>query len=364
MGGVTAAVVYELIVKRQGTPGAYLTGFGVLIPAVLACPFFIISALDIRCMPHRLALFSFPGTVAFRISEAMFGFAPPAAKKSMKNYVTYYASLMEATFDPKTEEPVRATSTDMIHLILDFLPSALILTMLFSLASPWGYAPNVTSADAHSMDHTLGEIFSAGHLMNNFIAAALLSFSLSFGSKGVSLLFCLLTGVRTQRMVDNPMFASTSPSDFWGRRWNTLIHGALKRGVFKPVWKYSTRTLAVFATFLASGAIHEYTWAMLFYVHEHQKDEYGKCPECFYPVYGKSIVFFGWNGVLVVMESLIGHTWLVQMIRNALPRMIITALVVMMALPVGHLFTGDWIKGGYFQSLQLGFPLIIKMDEA
>ena len=29
-------------------------------------------------------------------------------------------------------------------------------------------------------------------------------------------------------MVDNPIFHSRSPSDFWGRRWNRLIHTGLK----------------------------------------------------------------------------------------------------------------------------------------
>lgn len=362
MGGLTAVAVYELIIKRQGTAGSFLTGFGVIIPAVLAVPFWIISSLDIQCMPHRLALFSYPGTVAFRVSEAMFGFAPPAAKKSLRNYVTYYSSLMETSFEPKTLDPVRASRANLVRLILDFHGYVLLLSVLFSLASPWGYAPFGTRAEAYSMDHKLGDIFGVGHLANNFIAAALLSMSLSFGSLGASLLFYLLTGIQTERMVHNPMFASASPSDFWGRRWNTLIHGALKRGVFKPVWKYSNRTLAVFATFLASGAIHEYVWTMLFYVHDYQKDDSGYCHDCFYPTYGKSLIFFGWNGVLVALDSLLGHTRPFQMARNIFPRAVITAVVVMMALPVGHLFTGDWIQGGYFHSLQLGFPIVVKLE--
>ena len=30
----------------------------------------------------------------------------------------------------------------------------------------------------------------------------------------------------------NPIFESSSPSDFWGRRWNLVVHGLLKRYVF------------------------------------------------------------------------------------------------------------------------------------
>ena len=37
-----------------------------------------------------------------------------------------------------------------------------------------------------------------------------------------------LTGFRTMVIMRNPLFASTSVSDFWGRRWNLLISGVLK----------------------------------------------------------------------------------------------------------------------------------------
>ena len=30
-------------------------------------------------------------------------------------------------------------------------------------------------------------------------------------------------------MMLNPIFESASPSDFWGRRWNLVVHGLLKR---------------------------------------------------------------------------------------------------------------------------------------
>eukprot|EP00546_Thalassionema_frauenfeldii_P012146 CAMPEP_0178918672 /NCGR_PEP_ID=MMETSP0786-20121207/13954_1 /TAXON_ID=186022 /ORGANISM="Thalassionema frauenfeldii, Strain CCMP 1798" /LENGTH=58 /DNA_ID=CAMNT_0020592403 /DNA_START=719 /DNA_END=892 /DNA_ORIENTATION=+ len=56
----------------------------------------------------------------------------------------------------------------------------------------------------------------------------------------------------------NPLFTSRSPSDFWGRRWNLLVHSLLKGGIFKPVRKYFSSTVATVAAFLASGALHEW----------------------------------------------------------------------------------------------------------
>ena len=32
-----------------------------------------------------------------------------------------------------------------------------------------------------------------------------------------------------------PLLASTSAADFWGRRWNLLIHGLFRRTVFRPL---------------------------------------------------------------------------------------------------------------------------------
>jgi membrane associated rhomboid family serine protease len=105
--------------------------------------------------------------------------------------------------------------------------------------------------------------------------------------------------------------------------------------------------MAAMATFLASGIIHEYVWYLLFYTSIHQDDVH-------VPPFGKQLLFFGWNGILLVMEYAVRWEKLV----SAIPKPIVTLLVVLMALPVGHLFTGDMLKGGYFSSLQLALPIL------
>ena len=43
----------------------------------------------------------------------------------------------------------------------------------------------------------------------------------------------LLFQLDTENMMNNPIMKATSPSDFWGRRWNLVVHGALMvSGVF------------------------------------------------------------------------------------------------------------------------------------
>lgn len=170
---------------------------------------------------------------------------------------------------------------------------------------------------------------------------------------GVSLMVQILNRVQTEQVVDNPMFSSKSPSDFWGRRWNRLVHGGLKRGVYKPVRSQSSsKALATLSTFVASGLLHEYVSALLFYVNVNEIEE-----ECHVPPFGKHLLFFGWNGCLLLLEYLFGDlfTW----IPKTLPAPLVSVLVVLTALPVGHWFTGDLISGGYFTSLQLAFPIIV-----
>jgi len=89
-----------------------------------------------------------------------------------------------------------------------------------------------------------------------------------------------MAGVEQIPMMLNPVFESSSPSDFWGRRWNLVgetffhfifqfhsvcltiifleVHGVLKRGVHKPVRAKYSRLTATVATFFASGIFHEW----------------------------------------------------------------------------------------------------------
>jgi hypothetical protein len=67
-----------------------------------------------------------------------------------------------------------------------------------------------------------------------------------------------LAGVQLVPFMLNPIFESSSPSDFWGRRWNLVVHGILKRGVYKPVRSKHSRRVASIATFIASGLFHEW----------------------------------------------------------------------------------------------------------
>ena len=179
--------------------------------------------------------------------------------------------------------------------------------------------------------------------------------------EGLILLACTLSRCELKLIMDNPMFESRSPSDFWGRRWNLLVHSVLKNGVFKPVYKYSSRNAAVLATFVASGLFHEWLLVSVCAPLPFHLDETGHCRDCFTVVYGAALVFFAWQGVLVAGELFLGHTEFVQMLSKRLPLPMRTALIIGMGIPLAHFFNYPYVKSGFFYHGSIALPMIRRL---
>ena len=63
-------------------------------------------------------------------------------------------------------------------------------------------------------------------------------------------------GVNARPLMNEPL-ASTGISEFWGRRWNTAFRDITNRFLFRPLTARYGATIALFASFLASGLIHD-----------------------------------------------------------------------------------------------------------
>jgi hypothetical protein len=160
-------------------------------------------------------------------------------------------------------------------------------------------------------------------------------------------LYSLALGYETQEVVLSPMTKSQSVSDFWGRRWNVAVHKGLKNGVYKPArYLTNSKLMGVLAAFVMSGIIHEYVNLVIF---SRTNIEFK----------WKYMLFFGWNACLIFAEHTFGSLEMVQNIISKLPKPLITALVLCTALPVAHLFTGDWIVHGYFDAVMYAEPTIL-----
>ena len=170
-----------------------------------------------------------------------------------------------------------------------------------------------------------------------------------------------LVGIQQIKMMLNPMFESTSLTDFWGRRWNLVVHGFLKRGVYKPVRTKYSKFAAATAAFLASGFFHEWLLGVTLY----PDFDSVKCapPTCFQPGYGRNTLFFVWNAILIGIEYAVGGAAVFKLLKTHLPSTIFSLLVTATALPVAHWFTNDYVRSDFFLDGQLGWPIIVRLDE-
>jgi Membrane bound O-acyl transferase family len=68
---------------------------------------------------------------------------------------------------------------------------------------------------------------------------------------------CLWIGSDVDELFDAPLL-STSPRDFWSRRWNKFINKFALKHVALPLRKKAPPTAVIFAVFATSGLFHEY----------------------------------------------------------------------------------------------------------
>lgn len=363
ISAILAAITYKIVVQNRGTMEAYLFGYGIIIPISTLLPFKILKLLDLRNKCLTLSMCTLPNLVIFRCMETMHNCSPPEVETSLKNYCLYYASIIEFAFDPQAGRPRKITRSECWSNLAKLCCQILFLCLASSLLLPYDFSPFDSRAahEARTFGQTIFEMIQPGHLANNFFAAILTFFNLNV-SMGMFAICLNLAGLKTVDIMKDPLLRSSSPSNFWGQRWNQAVQGGLKRGVFKPIRKIFPKSFAVIATFVASGLLHEYIWSVLFYVHDDRLDENGLCETCFYPTHGSPTLFFVWNAFVIILEYLIGGLWIFKWISRNVPKPIITLLVISTALPMTHWFTGDWVKGGYFKDYTIGLPLIVRID--
>jgi hypothetical protein len=162
---------------------------------------------------------------------------------------------------------------------------------------------------------------------------------------------------------DSPLTKSTSPSDFWGHRWDKPVESALKRGCFRPLRQAGfSRNIAALFTFVLSGFIHEYVlYFMSLRRHSSSLNSYDYSQS---PTRGRQFLFFVFNGLLLVVErmlekldnSFVLKRWLNSLVK--LPNPLKTVLVLLLVLPVSNWFTDEYIKSSFFADASFGFPLL------
>jgi hypothetical protein len=82
---------------------------------------------------------------------------------------------------------------------------------------------------------------------------------LSSYCEGLTLATMVITGFKCETVMENPLMQSKSLTELWSKKWNKLVEGVLKRGVYVPMRKSGlSKFSASLGTFLVSGLFHEW----------------------------------------------------------------------------------------------------------
>jgi hypothetical protein len=221
-----AAVIYLLIVKNRGSQFSFLFGYGVVIPTICYIPFVVIEFLAIRSRVVRLALVTAPNLVVFRCLEAMYGTSPSVVETSLGHYVAYYTSLFDFYWNPETKSRQKISWNDLFGRVYRIKAHYVLASLILSYMLHYNFKPFPSSVALDSY-HISAKLFTFGQLLNNYLYALMIFFTLALGWNIAALSFNLL-GFRTAIPFHNPIFTSKSPTDFWGNKWNMTIHAFLK----------------------------------------------------------------------------------------------------------------------------------------
>jgi hypothetical protein len=93
-------------------------------------------------------------------------------------------------------------------------------------------------------------------LLRGWVGLLGLIFLLHFGSFHLIALFWQTVGIDAMPIMSNPA-ASTSLSEFWGKRWNLGFRQLAHDFIFRPLLRRTGATLAGLLVFAASGLIHD-----------------------------------------------------------------------------------------------------------
>ena len=386
IAAVVGLFLYRTVIKpkQEGTMQAYVVGWGLVLPFWALWPFLIMGVIDIRNAMFKFVIGGIvPIVCFFRTTECIYGFAPDHVTRSASEFCFYYATVpivarvkrdrrqqqqqgsnkitkQERDGEIKISknignigDPIPCTLSKTMKHFARFIALLFITGSLQSILNPHHYFAVFGMGDEELSWYAIERYFTWQLYANSALQALLFQMYLTTYCEALIFAFTVVTGYEAEPVMDNPLLESESPSDFWGRRWNLLIHTVLKNGVYKPVRKFTfSRTVAVLTTFLTSGIFHEWILFMIF--------GGGKNNNNYQPNYGSATVFFLWQALMIGLELTLGGSKLVQKISNTLPRPLKTAFVVGMGVPLAHFFLEPYIRSeSFFVHGGLGLPMIV-----
>ena len=372
---IFAIIVYLFIVQRRGTTLSYLIGYGIVIPlTLLYIPFELLEYLVIYNCTIKLAFTTLPTIVCFRTIEAMHNTSPSVVESSLGSYMIYYSTVSHFEWDNKTNKRKPITSTEIVSSALRILYFYIVTSLFLSFMIHVNYQLVPSSIELDSFNLSW-DMLSWNHLVNTYCLAVLTYFVLALAFELVAF-GEQVKGYSIKPIFNNPLWSSRSIREFWSRKWDLMIQRVLKYGAYLPTKKVVTGLLGVnnnnknmsnvigtIGAFLASGLLHEYCWIVIFYRYQEQQpqqaiDDEESLMVVFTPSFFKLTLFFLYNCGVMLLEDNYGKY---VTFFEKWPCFVVSTMIVMIALPISHWFTGDWVVGGYFSDFAMGLWQIRKL---
>lgn len=188
--------------------------------ALAALPFWLLPFAEARLGPDAqfgvfvgATAFSF---AAFRTAEAALGTTPPAATVSLAAWLLYFTSSLDPVYADGLK-PVAAPANALRNRLARLPVRMLALGALCSLLLPHGARSPLGSELARLGASPLVCLWVSNVV---YSVALWLFLALCFDIGAAPL---LAQGVAAGEAFLNPVFASHSPKEFWGKRWNLQV---------------------------------------------------------------------------------------------------------------------------------------------
>ena len=169
---VFAAIVYKFIIPHRGTMGAYLLGWGILMPFSLWIPFEMLELLQIRNQILKLPVATVPMVVFFRSIEAMYDTSPPVVEASLSNYAIYYTATIHHVWDPKTNSRVKVTMPVFFRNLLRVTYYFHCLSLSLSILMHFNFTPFASSPVVLDEFHFNLDLLRPAHIANAYCLAS------------------------------------------------------------------------------------------------------------------------------------------------------------------------------------------------
>lgn len=195
----------------------------------LSCwiPFELLETLNIQNCVLKMSLGTLPTIVVFRCIEAMYDTSlNTAVEASLANYVTYYSSIVNQVWNIKTNQRVPVTQKEFLSNTWTIVCQFCICSIVLSYLQAYNFQPFASNVQLEQF-HASWDLFRPGQLANNYLVAVLTFYVLSVGFN-LTGFAGNLQGYAVADVLKSPLFVTKSPSDFWAKRWNPVIGGALK----------------------------------------------------------------------------------------------------------------------------------------